>query len=516
MDFTPGRYESSMEARVHSAGTAQGRDQGRSDWRQSRSSEHMPAPNGIDAIVRERLGAGVHDRYFRGHAKLCVEQGRARVISATRFHGQMLDRRFGAELRAAFGAELGLEAGSFDIEFLIDPALDPQHNQRPEPESPRARITTRVPLRESVRRTATRLDPFIVGESNRLAYDAVQRLAVDRETRLSPLVIHGPCGVGKTHLLKTAASLYRKQHPAARIRFMSSDQFTTEFVSAIREGRGAKMRRSLVNSDLICIDDVHFLSTRDATQAELVQTIDAVSQEGARIVLASDEHPNQIQSLRAALRSRLVAGMVVRVEQPDPVLAEKLIKSFAEREGMSLTPEAISLIPALVARSAGRTSSSVRDLMGAVTQLSAAAKLLDAAGTHGLVGPGLVRQTFEVKPTPGSRSAGSVGMRDIMQATCEELLVDPEDLGRSGRHKRVVLARGLVTLLARELTTLSYPEIARAMGKKGHSTMIMAERRLLGQIEAGETAELGAGCPPTLASITCDELAARVRMRLVI
>lgn len=379
-----------------------------------------------------------------------------------------------------------------------------------------------------------RLEDFIVGPSNRLAYNAAQRLA-DGDSGFSGaatshaaplgagsyslLFIHGPCGVGKSHLAQGAAARFRERHPGAVVRVTSGDAFMTEFVTAIRDGSGSnssstgidRFRRHYRKTDLLCIDDVQALASKQATQAELLHTFEEIARSGARVVLVSDQHPRQLEKFSPQLVSRFLAGMVAGISPPDEELTRRLIKTLALRRGLVLDDNAVNAVASRARLMPGAaTGLSVREIEGILTRIEAVHRLLpDHSGAaDSWAGSGAInlltieRALGSSTAAPHADGAGAsvsaagrgrggadgrlVRVETIITQTCRYLSVDPSDLSARTRHKRVVLARAVITHLARQFTTMSFPEIARAIGRPNHSTVITAYQRLAGQLAAQE------------------------------
>jgi len=330
----------------------------------------------------------------------------------------------------------------------------------------------------------------------------------DEDGPCAPLFVHGPSGVGKTHLLQGLAARFTERRPGALVRYTSAEAFTNEFITAVRAGKIDAFRKIYRKVDLLCIDDVHFFSNKDATQSELLFTLDAVGLEGSRLALASDEHPREILKLSERLLSRFLAGAVVRVDTPDPALREKLVRLLAQRRGVAIDEPAMAL---LVERSArgpstpgvpGAAGGSVREIEGLVNQIDAMRRVLpELLADDGRAGLTLVRKALGLDgPTPGSaplrnnaRLKKPISVELVISEVCRHLCVDLHAFMGKGRHKRVVLARSMVASLSRRLTTMSFPEIARIMGRTNHSTVITAQKRIDTQMatESGGLLEQG-------------------------
>lgn len=345
-----------------------------------------------------------------------------------------------------------------------------------------------------------RLNQFVTGPSNQLAYAAAQRAAdLSDPTASHPLFLHGSCGVGKTHLLQGICAAARQQNPSAKIVYLTAEQFTNEFITAVRANKLEAFRRRIRRLDLLAIDDIHFLACKEKTQTEFLCCFEENDLAGARIILASDNHPKRINSFSDALVSRCVRGLVVEMKDPDPDTRRAVLTQLARRRGLLLQPAVIDLL-------SQRYEGSVREIEGVLAQLHALASLTARTNTPAsperplVVGRDLVEQLPDFSAPIARRP---IRFATIAKVVCSRLNVETAQLASSSRHKFLVLARSLSVYLARELTTMSYPEIAHAMGRKNHSTVITADQRLRRQIKADEPIMMPAGA----GTVTPGELA---------
>lgn len=552
------------------------------------TSPAVASREGFLARLAAAVGAERLARCLGTDTRVVIAAGRIEVIVGTTFRAQLLERQLGPDLRVVAAQVLGTPADPAVV-IRVDPGLVGRDPDMPKLVSasrgdarraPRAASGTgeSVPtltlagtsnpapgVRPAPRREAAtphhRLEDFVVGATNQLAYSAAVRLAEDETTsRYSPLFVHGRCGVGKTHLLqgiaRRAAEIAAARGQRVNIRCQTAESFTNEFIMAVKANKVDAFRRGYRKVDLLCLDDVHFLSSKEATQAELLHTFDAIGLDGARIVLASDEHPREIKKLSAALASRFMAGAVVRIDSPDAELSAKLLHTIAARRGLTLSAESVAV---LVEHAATLSRASVRELEGLVTQIEAVHRLLPdlrehtvraaavpgvrnetdgpatsggvAKATAGMVGAavGVMVGAVTVRTALGlatgrpvthepNRVRRPVQIGTITAEVCRTLAVEPAELAGKTRHKRVVLARAVVTWLARRLTTLSFPEIARAIGRPNHSTVITAHNRLIKQLAVARdpaTREqarvaLEAEIGPGFAGLTLTELVERL------
>jgi chromosomal replication initiator protein len=381
----------------------------------------------------------------------------------------------------------------------------------------RARATIAELTGEASRQT---FDALVVGASNQMAVAAARSVARG-ETGL--VVLHGPCGLGKSHLLRAIAHEVVRTRPGAVVRCVSAEGFTNEFIQAVRANKVEAFRKAFRTCDLLCVDDVHFLASKEATQQELLHTLDAAAMSGTLVALACDEHPREVARFSERLVSRCMSGPVVRVEPPDAEMRGRLVRHIAARRGLALEDAAV----ALIADRGGHVGlrqlpASVRDLEGMVIQIEAVRTLLpelscdEDSGPERRVGVVLVRKALGLtEGTPAARVARRpIQVSEIMDAVCACVGAEAREVMGKGRHQRIVLARSLVAHLSRRLTTMSFPEIARAMGRPNHSTIITAQKRLEREMAATDGGRLdwlhGPAGGLTLRELV-EELAMRIR-----
>jgi chromosomal replication initiator protein len=470
--------------------------------------DHAPGDGaGIVRRLIDGVRAEVPDpacaRYLEEHARLHWSPGRLDVTVRTTFLAETLARRIGDVLRRVAERELQVPAGDpLAVSFHADRSVFasapnmPRPARRPAPTRERSRAARPDGASPEQARSWRRLEEFVVGRSNRLAFAAAEEIA---GPALRPgagrVFIHGGCGLGKTHLLQGIARRYFDANPAAIVRFGTAESFTNDFIASVRAGRVEAFRRSARRVDLLCLDDVQFLAGRRGTQDELLHMLDELARQGARVVLASDGHPDDIDRLGRALASRFVCGMVVRLEGMDRDLAQRLIEALARERGLTLEPRlAADAADALLSPgSTSRHPASARDLMGLIARLDALARLEPALAPAGRIGAILLRRALG---SSASRPRRPIRIEHIAQGACEAVGVDVGEIYGKGRHQRVVLARSLAAYLSRQLTTQSYPEIARALGRPSHSSVLMAARRFGDGIRRGDCIATDPGAAP--------------------
>ena len=360
-----------------------------------------------------------------------------------------------------------------------------------------------------------RLEDFVVGRCNELAYAAALALTPAAEGRPGEgdaddpraatldgdagpvertpaggggLFLHGGCGVGKTHLLQGVCRRKLEQSPEARVLYTTAESFTNAYITAVRNNRLDTFRRQLRRLDLLAIDDVEFFANKDKTQQEFLHCFDHIELAGARVVMASDSHPKLIKRFSEALVSRCVQGLVVQVHAPDVATRRTLVQRLAGRRGLVIQP-------GLEERVVAHAGASVRELEGVVAQLHALASLDQPQGPTRRIHRALVDKLAASQRELGSTRP--VRFEEIQATVCQQFQVDPRQVLGSSRHRMVVLARAILIHLARQTTTLSFPEIAAAMGKSSHSTVVTASQRMAGQLEANDPLLLPGRAEPT-------------------
>ncbi len=463
----------------------------------------------VSRRLQTNLGARRYEAYFERHTRLSADQSGLCVAVPSAFHADWLDRRFGSSVRAALAEEAGARAR---LLWRVDPdAFTPVSEGateaptlQPAPAPASAPVRTPKTLR-AARPTRPRhtLDDFIVGPSSRLAFGAATQLAESPEPPFGALFLYGPCGVGKTHLLQGVASRFQELRPGSRVRCVSGEAFANQFIASVQAGSIERFRDRYRGVDLLCIDDIHFLRGKVKTQSEFLHTFEALDIDGARVVLASDEHPKRIEELHEGIVSRCMAGMVVGLEQPDHATRTEILRVLMKRRSLVALDDAVEAI-------AERVPGSVRELEGAVKRVEAYARLMPTAcsGPERIT-PALVERALGgVRPT---RRDTPVRLAEIVDAVCSVVGVTHDDILGTSRHQRIVVARGLVVHVARAVTSHSYPEIARAIGRSNHSTAITACQRTEKQIATGHACAAGPGG----ASSTVAALFDRVRSRVL-
>lgn len=363
-------------------------------------------------------------------------------------------------------------------------------------------------------RSGPRLEEFVIGASNQMAFDAALRIAdpalADGGGSPRSLFLHGECGVGKTHLLRGICRRRRELAPGQQVLYTTGEAFTNEFIAALRGHRLDEFRRWIRGLDLLAIDDVHFLADKQRTTSEFLHTIDAIGLDGNRVVLASDAPLDRIRAFSQALVSRLNAGMVIRIDLPDRTLRLALLRRLAARRGIVLDPAAEQELATRItgtareiegslhrlellrdihprdaqAREGRRTTAAVdRSATGLGAHLDGShqgADATDATDANAATeDAAAVTAAVDVVLSDHATDRGErVRPAAIVSAVCSVLGLDRSELLGHSRHRTIVLGRMLVAWVCRDLTGMSFPEIAGLLGRKNHSTVHCAYKRI--------------------------------------
>jgi len=474
---------------------------------------------GVVTRISDRLAQSVgsqrYNMWFDGSARLDFDDRRRRldVTVPNRFVADWIDKNFQRQLLDAAEHEIGqgvalnvrVDEQSFTSAKKASAAHDVQAAEAAK-STGGDHQAARSPG-DGVARLRHCLDDFVVGPSNELAFAAAHSFSQLEAGPTNTLFIHGGCGLGKTHLLQGICRQAIHNQPAARVRYTTAEQFTNEFLAAIRDRRVDPFRRRIRRLDLLAIDDVHFLAGKTATQQEFMYSFDEMDMGGARVAMASDSHPKLIRQFNKGLVSRCMRGMVVHVHHPDTATRIKIIRALAQRRGLSVIDSVIEVL-------AARCQGSVREMEGTLTKLHALLRLAierrggTAAVSGDCVGHAVLRRLIEAERAERPRKM--VGFDAIVDTVASHQCVERSELLGQSRSRRIVEARALAVYLVRKLTPMSYPEIAAAMGRSNHSTVVGACQRVEKNMAQGKRVDVPDRFEPVPLAELVDQLGRRI------
>ncbi len=310
-------------------------------------------------------------------------------------------------------------------------------------------------------------DRFVIGPGNHLAHAAALAVAEAPSEAYNPLFIHGAPGLGKTHLLGSIANYLARNVPELDVRYTSAEAFTAEFVSALRENGTAEFKRRYRNIDVLLIDDIQFIAGKPHTEEEFFHTFNALYESGSQVVLSADRRANEITTLTDRLSDRFEWGLTAEITAPNMATRLAVLRHLVTEAGLEVVDqEALTML-------AGKVETNLRQLHGALTRTVAEASLVS-----GQVDSDLIARVF-----PESRSEPPHMTPERIRAiTASYYGTDAEALQSRRRDRRTSTARNVAMFLTREMTGLSYPQIARLYGGRDHSTVISSIERVTAQI----------------------------------
>lgn len=450
----------------------------------------------LQAELVARIGTARYELWFASQARVCVEAGRVIIRAASPFVRDWLRRNFADDLAASAQAVIGSATPvEFDAEKESDKCGErnaecgikeltaiPHSNISPIPHSnsPSQLIRKQTASNE---KSTTRANPpslarFVVGPSNEYAFRCAELTAHGRQ-QASPVLFCSETGFGKTHLLRAVQAEYRRRHPRSAAIYLTAEQFTTSFVEALRGSGLPSFRQKCRGADLLLIDDVQFFVGKPKTVEELHHTIDTLIAAGRQLVLASDRNLAALRSLGPELMSRLAGGLVCEIAPPAFATRLAILRQLCDELAVNANDDVLTLV-------ATQITAGPRELCGALHRLQAVSTATGKRISRELAESALsdlVRQ-----------STRSVRLADVEQAVCDVFGVEASQLRSKQKGRTQSEPRMLAMWLARKYTRAPWSEIGQFFGRRSHSTVISAHRRVEKLITA--QAQIGVGDAP--------------------
>ena len=405
-----------------------------------------------------------------------------------------LSVRFGQEIRIAVTVNPALEdAPDTQTDMSTYPSsdtstapteLDGQGRLHPNPPPPEPHgdvpgptpiappMPDTAPPVESTRPSAleTRLNPkytfetFVIGSSNRFPHAAAVAVAEAPGKAYNPLLVYGDSGLGKTHLLHAIGHYVRSLYNGAKVRYVSSEEFTNEFINAIRDDRQDRFKRRYRDVDVLLIDDIQFLEGKTQTQEEFFHTFNTLHNANKQIVLTSDRAPKRLEALEDRLRNRFEWGLITDVQPPDLETRIAILRKKAAMDRLTAPPDVLEFI-------ASKIQTNIRELEGALIRVTAFANL-----NRQEVDMTLAEIVLKDLIPEGGEPEITAGLIIAQTAAYFGLTIDELTGPSRGRH--LVMARQIAMYLCRELTDLSLPKIGAQFGNRDHTTVMYADRKI--------------------------------------
>jgi chromosomal replication initiator protein len=461
----------------------------------------------LSALRKElvsRLGRERYDLWLGPQSSLELSDGQLRVGCTSTFELQCLRRRVHAQLvetcRVVCGENVSVEYFICAAEPVTtkmvqkqliaqdDDVVDDVVDEACATGEPCATMVCESPTQPilPIRRDAKKQTPagrtlsrcsfnnFVVGAGNELAFRTAHAIA-ERPGRYGTLVLHGPSGSGKTHLMFATLRELRRHGSSLRSLRLTAEQFTAEFLDALHHRTSPSFRQKYRSVDVLMIDDIQFLLTKRATLDELLVTIDSLQERGKQVVLTCDCSPQELLKVSPELSSRISGGLTIPLEMPDFATRQGLVRQFiADMHpviGMTISDEIVVVIATQVAGSA-------RQLQGAINKLIVTSQALKKPLTAELARTILAEYVQQITP--------SVKLSDIQRAVCEVFGVEAASLKSASKTRTVVEPRMLAMWLACNLTRSALGEISEFFGRRSHSTVISAQKKIERMVSDGE------------------------------
>ncbi|MBT3539048.1 chromosomal replication initiator protein DnaA [Candidatus Parcubacteria bacterium] len=401
-------------------------------------------------------------KYDGGHVVVCVPNAFTKSWLEKKYHSkivQILERVTGKPIRK--------------IEYTVDNVKNIEEQECATTEEPQISSVS-TPLYSPQRKNSLVqqfglnskyvFDSFIVGKGNELAHAAAQAVAERPGDAYNPLFIYGGVGLGKTHLIQAIGQTMLEANPQTKILYVSSEKFTNEFVSSVKEGRAKEFKDRYRNVDLLLIDDIQFIGGKEQTQEEFFHTFNELHQQGKQVVMTSDRPPKAIPALEDRLRSRFEWGMIADIGAPDLETRMAILEQKAQEKNFAIEKEFIQLIATTI-------QSNIRELEGALNKMIAFHELKNVKPTRESIKQLLV--SFEEQSMRRSLTP-----REMIQEVARYFDIQIDDVLGKSREKRLAFPRQIIMYLMREELKLSYPSIGDELGGRDHTTAMHAHTKI--------------------------------------
>ena len=387
------------------------------------------------------------------------------------FTRSMIEQRLRGPLFAAIGL-LGPDSEISSFAIVVNPELAEKMLERAEDnpaavdvpvvmETPAA---TKAPANDSQLNTKYTFDSFVIGGSNRFAHAAAVAVAEAPAKAYNPLFIYGASGLGKTHLLHAIGHYAQSLYPTIRVKYVSSEEFTNDFINSIANNRGTAFQARYRNIDILLIDDIQFLQGKAETQEAFFHTFNTLHDHNKQVVITSDVPPKSLTGFEDRMRTRFEWGLLTDVQTPDLETRIAILRKKAEKEKLNVPDDILEFI-------ASKVTSNIRELEGTLIRVTAYANLNKTAVDLPLV------QTV-LKDLITLDEDNVVAPVDIMNATADYFRLSVEELTGTSRAQAIATARQISMYLCREMTNLSLPKIGQLFGGRDHTTVMHACKKI--------------------------------------
>jgi chromosomal replication initiator protein len=420
----------------------------------------------IKLALRNTVGEAAFTNWINPLELTSVGASKANFATPTKFIGDWVDRNYGDSIKFEF-AKHGLDVDRLVFSVSIDNKLTPAKKSKKITETKNTKTGTRDLPGASLDPRYT-FDNFVVGKPNELAHAAARRVAEGGDVSFNPLFLHGGVGLGKTHLMHAIAWEIKKRDPNAKVLYLSAEQFMYRFVQALRFKDTISFKEMFRSVDVLMVDDVQFIAGKSSTQEEFFHTFNALIDQNKQVIISGDRAPVDMEQLEDRIKSRLQWGLVVDVHPTDYELRLGILQS--KQESQARYNSTVEVSPGVLEFMAQRISSNVRVLEGALTRLYAFGSLVGRPVTLEMAQESLsdILRATDRKVT----------IDEIIRKVTDHYGVNLTDMLSARRTRSIARPRQVAMYLSKKLTSKSLPEIGRRFGKRDHTTVIHAVKKI--------------------------------------
>ena len=420
----------------------------------------------IKLALRKTVGEAAFTNWINPLELTSVDASKANFATPTKFIGDWVDRNYGDSIKFEF-AKHGLDVDRLVFAVSIENKIAPANKSKKITESKNTKTGSRDLPGSSLDPRYT-FDNFVVGKPNELAHAAARRVAEGGDVSFNPLFLHGGVGLGKTHLMHAIAWEIKKRDPNAKVLYLSAEQFMYRFVQALRFKDTISFKEMFRSVDVLMVDDVQFIAGKSSTQEEFFHTFNALIDQNKQVIISGDRAPVDMEQLEDRIKSRLQWGLVVDVHPTDYELRLGILQS--KQESQARYNSTVEVSPGVLEFMAQRISSNVRVLEGALTRLYAFGSLVGRPVTLEMAQESLsdILRATDRKVT----------IDEIIRKVTDHYGVNLTDMLSARRTRSIARPRQVAMYLSKKLTSKSLPEIGRRFGKRDHTTVIHAVKKI--------------------------------------
>jgi len=426
----------------------------------------------VSEVIRQRISADGFERWFQG-VDVVSDDGAKLVLSVPNpIHQFFIESNYLPLVQDAVAEIMGSPR---KVQFVAVGSEEPAPVAASHHNAPASRAVVREraqPPVSSGMNPRNTFDTFVVGSNSQFAHGAAMAIAKTPAKTYNPFFVYGGSGLGKTHLLQAIGHYVIQNQKSAKVVYLSSEQFTNEFIDAIQHGSLVKFRKKYRSADVLMIDDIQFLAGKERSQEEFFHTFNTLHDGHKQIVMSSDRPASEIEKLEHRLVSRFEWGMTAELQPPDVETRIAILKKKAESLSIALDPWVIEFL-------ADRIRNNVRRLEGALMRVASYKSLSDREITKDAI-ENLLRDIFQ------EQARRAVTIEQIQRKVAEQYDVRLADMTSKRRPANIAFPRQIAMYLARELTKSSLSDIGDAFGGKDHGTVIHACKLVKRRLEEDE------------------------------